>query len=301
MLQTLNEIDQAFAAYATANPKDAQRQAQWKRARSQLVDQFLDVNGKNTTTQTFVNQAFPKALPVIVDALRSQLWAYCAPPYGLCPWARTQLWTEASNVIQGPTFATTIDVAEAIRQNDAGRQETEKLLTYLLDSGSNNDALAELLATTDDMVQVLRDDANLVPFYHVMATATAPTTTDASGNKQEGVVDATTALLARIAGRAYDANNVEVCANELDPNEVMNVALARLVTPMTGANGQPSDTPLEVIIDTIADVNRAAPGTSVKLAGTDYANMANEIGEFLLDGTRGLEQFYAIVRNGTEH
>jgi hypothetical protein len=301
VLETLNEIDQAFAQYAQANPKDTGRQAQWKRARSQLVDQFLDVNGKNTTTQSFVNPATPRILPVIVDVLRSQLWSYCAPPYGLCPWARTNLWTNASNTIGGPTFAAAVDLGDAIRQNDAGRAETEKLLRYLVDAGSSNDALAELLSTTDDIVQVLRDDANLVPFYHVMSTAMVPTTTDGQGNVQRGVVDATTALLARVAGRAYDTNNNEICANELDPNAVLNVALAHLVTPMTGANGQPSDTPLEVILDAIADVNRAAPGTPTKLAGTDYANMANELSEFLLDGTRGLEQFYAIVRNGTEH
>jgi hypothetical protein len=141
----------------------------------------------------------------------------------------------------------------------------------------------------------------MVPFYHLMSSAMAPTTTDAQGNLQRGVVDATTALLARVAGRAYDANNVEICANELDPDAVLNVALAHLVTPMTGSNGQPTETPLEVIIDTIADVNRAAPGAMTKLQGTDYANMANELSEFLLDDQRGLEQFYQIVRNGTEH
>jgi hypothetical protein len=301
VLQTLNEIDQAFTKYAQANPNDAGRQAQWKRARSQLVDQFLSVNGQNTPTQTFVDPATPKALPVIVDALRAQLWAHCAPPYGACSWARTDLWTNASNTIGGPTFATTIDVTEAIRQDAAGRAETEKLLAYLVNSASSNDALAELLATTDDIVQVLRDDTNLVPFYHVMASAAATSTTDAQGNTQRGVLDATTALLSRIAGRAYDASKNEICANELDPDAVLDVALAHLVTPMPGANGQPGETPLEVIVDAIADVNRAAPGDSSKLKGTDYANMANEMSEFFLDPTRGLEQFYAIVRNSTAH
>jgi hypothetical protein len=32
----------------------------------------------------------------------------------------------------------------------------------------------------------------------------------------------------------------------------------------------------------------------------DLGNTANELSEFLLDPERGLEQFYAIVRNGTE-
>jgi hypothetical protein len=35
------------------------------------------------------------------------------------------------------------------------------------------------------------------------------------------------------------------------------------------------------------------------MQGTDLANAANELSEFLLDPQRGLEQYYAIVRNGT--
>jgi hypothetical protein len=301
VLEALDEIDQAFAQYAQANPKDTGRQAQWKTARSQLVDEFLGVNGENTTAQTFVDPSLQHILPVIVGATRSQLWSYCPPGSTTCTWARTTLANNAANTIGGPTFAAAMDLNEAIRQDQTGRTSTEKLLTYLLDSGSSNDALAELLASSDDLIQVMSDDANMVPFYHLMSSAMVPTTTDAQGNVQRGVVDATTALLGRVAGRAYDANNVEICASELDPDAVLNVALAHLVTPMTGSNGQPTETPLEVIIDTIADVNRAAPGATTKLQGADYANMANELSEFLLDDQRGLEQFYQIVRNGTEH
>jgi hypothetical protein len=301
VLETLNEIDAAFAQYAQANPKDTGRQAQWQQARSQLVDEFLSVNGQNTTTQTFADPSLQHILPVVVGAARSQLWSYCPPGSTTCPWARTTLSTNAATTIGGPTFAGAMDLNEAIRQNQTGRTSTEQLLTYLVDAGSGNDALAELLASSDDLIQVMSDDTNMVPFYHVMSSAMVPSTTNAQGNLQRGVVDATTALLARVAGRAYDANSVEICANELDPDGVLNVALAHLVTPMTGSNGQPTETPLEVIVDTIADVNRAAPGATTKLAGTDYANMANELSEFLLDNQRGLEQFYAIVRNGTEN
>jgi hypothetical protein len=301
VLETLNEIDQAFAAYAQSHPADTQRQAQWKRARSQLVDQFLSINGKNTTSQSFANGATPRILPVLLDAVRAQLGAHCPPPAATCPWARTDLWSNASTTIGGPTFAASLDLIEALRKNDAGRIELEKLLTYLSDAGSGNDALAELLSSTDDLVQVLRDDDNLVPLYHLMATAVAPSSKDAQGQEQRGVVDALTALFMRDAGRAYDAQNSEICANELDPNSVLDVALAKLVTPMTGPGGAPGETPLEVILDTIADVNRAAPGAPAKLGAPDYENMASELSAFLLDGTRGLEQFYQVVRNGTAH
>ena len=306
VLEALNEIDQAFAQYAQANPNDTQRQAEWRLARSQLVDQFLSVNGENTPMQSFVDPAVPAILPVLLDAVRSQLAAHCPAGSASCPWARTDLTNNAAATIGGPTFAATMDVLEAIRADTGGRTETEKLLSYLVDAASSNDALAELLGSSDDLIQVLRDDTNLVPLYHVLASAAVPTTTDPQGNKHEGVVDATTALLARVAGRAYDTSKNEICAKELDPNGVLDVALAHLVTPMqrcdaNGQNCQPGETPLEVILDAIADVNRAAPGSPGTMAPSDYANVANELSEFLLDGQRGLEQFYAIVRNGTVH
>lgn len=293
VLEALSRFDEVLA-------KDAQRQAQWKSARSQMVDRFLGVAGQNTPNATFSNTAFPKITPVIVSALRAQLFAHCAPPYGACNWARQDLTKNAGDTIGGPTFAAALDLNEAIRKSDGARTALEKLLAYLADAGSSNDALAEMLASTDDLVQVLRDDANLVPLYHLLATAAEATKTGAHGGERRGAVHALLALLSRLAGRSYDAGGAEICANEVDPDGAMNVALAHLVTPMTDSSGSPGETPLEVILDAIADVNRAAPGASDKLVGSDYANMANELGEFLLDDQRGLEQFYAIVRNGTK-
>jgi hypothetical protein len=305
LLETLDEIDQAFAKYAQANPNDTGRQAQWRHARSRLVDQFFGVKNQNTTSQAFTNQPMTKIAPVLLDLLRAQLLAHCpttanASNASPCTWASKDLWTHAATTIGGPTFATAVDLADAIRKDTSARTQSEALLHYLLNSGSNNDALASLLGATDDIVQVMRDDTNLVPFYHVMATAMSPTTTDSQGNVQRGVVDASTTFLARVAARAYDTNQKEICTNELDPNGVLTAALGRLLTPMQGQNEQPGEAPLEVILDAIADINRAAPGDASKLTGTDYGNMANELQEFLLDGTRGLEQFYAIVRNGTK-
>ena len=69
---------------------------------------------------------------------------------------------------------------------------------------------------------------------------------------------------------------------------------------MTDSNGNPTETPLEFILDAIGDVNRQVPGTPGPVAKLDLANTASELSEFFLDPTRGLEQFYAIVRNGTE-
>ena len=301
VLQTLNGIDQAFATYAQAHPNDAQRKAQWRKARSQLVDQFLSVNGQNTPAQTFKDPSLPKILPVLLDLVRAQVAAHCpGPPFGACAWARKELSQNAALTIGGPTLASVMDLNDAIRTSDPARTSLESLLTYLVDAASNNDALAGFMASADDMIQVLSDDPNLVPLYHVLATGAAPTTKDAAGSVRRGFVDATTGLLGRISGRATQGST-EICANELDPDAVMALAMADLVTPMTDSRGHITQTPLEVILDAVADVNRQAPGTPGPVQSADLGNAATELSEFFLDPQRGLEQFYAIVRNGTAH
>jgi hypothetical protein len=304
VLQALNSIDDQLAAFAAANPTDNQRTAQWKTARSQLVDQFLDVSGQNTPMATFKNAAFPKITPILIDLLRSQLTAHCptsfTPPYAACTWARTDLTTNMSNVVKGPTFAALLDLQDAIRKDDAARTQLELLLNYLLDAASTNDALAGLLTSAADMVQLLRDDANLVPLFHVLSEATAATLVDQKGNVvRKSLTDAQLELLAKISGKAFDTNNTEICSKELDPNQVLSVALQKLVTPMPGEGGKTTQTPLEVILDVIADVNRNAPGAVDKLQGGDYGNIADNVSDFLLNKERGLEQFYEIVRQGT--
>jgi hypothetical protein len=186
-----------------------------------------------------------------------------------------------------------MDLSDAIRKDDDARTQLEALLSYLLDAASDNEALPSMLASTSDIIQLLRDDTNLVPLYHVLAGATAST------KDQKSLVDASTALLARISGRAFDKGGDELCNKELDPNQILTVALSNLVTPMQNADGSPGQTPLQVIMDIIGDVNRAAPDRTDKLDPADYANISDNVIDFLTNKERGLEQFYEIVRQGT--
>ncbi len=296
LTNALHAIDTAFDDYAKSHPDDNARLTQWRSARSQLVDQFLAAQG-NGANASFRNKSFPKITPVLVDVLRAQLFAHCptsfTPPYAKCAWAQTEMTQKMSDVVAGPLFATTMDLLDAIRQNDDARTQLESLLSYLLDSASNNDALASMLASSSDIIQLLRDDANLVPLFHVMASATA---TGKGG--QKSMVDAQTALLARISGRAFTGTQ-EACNKELDPNQILNVALANLVTPMKAADGTLGQTPLQVIIDVIGDVNRLFPDKTEKFGADDYASVTDNVNDFLLNKERGLEQFYEIMRQGT--
>ncbi len=304
--QALNAIDDTFDAYELQNPDDkGERRAGWRRARSQMVDQFLGTTGIKSNA-TFSNPAIPKMTPVIIDMLRAQLYARCPksfnPPYEKCTWAAEELTKKAEEVMGGPLMATGIDVMDAIRSDPEGRRETERLLTYLLDQSSKNDALASLLASANDMLQLLRDDENLIPLFHVIAEAMDASKKDANGRVTEAsLVDAQMALLAKVSGKYIDKDGKEICGKEIDPNQVLAVALGHLVTPIKDGDFK-GQTPLEVIIDVIADVNRVDPTQPYEgtLDKKDYANVSDNIVDFLTNKERGLEQFYEVIRQGTK-
>ncbi len=300
----LSAIDKTFADYDAAHPEEkGERLVRWRRARSQLVDQFVAVSGKGPSSK-FANPTLTKLTPVITELLRSQLYARCprsfSPPYERCAWLQDELPKKMSDTVGGPSFAAAMDLTDALRKDEPARKELQMLMQYLVDEASKNDALQATLASMTDVVQVLKDEQNLVPFIRVASTAMAPSKKDAKGAVLEkGLIDAQSALLAKMAGRALDADGTEICAREIDPNQVITVVLGKLVTPLPDGP-QKGKTPLEVMIDAIAEVNRQDPtqAPEARLANPDYRNISDNVSDFLLNKERGLEQFYEVVRNG---
>ncbi len=304
LTESLNHIDSAFANYQPNGPGDDKRALQWRSARSQLVDQFLGVKGTGPQS-TFAEPALPKIAPVLINMLRAQLFAHCpdsfTPPFKACTWARTEIVNNMADSVKGPLFGAFIDVMDSIRRDDPARVELEALLQYLVTAASENDALASMLASASDALQLLRDDNNLVPLFHAISPALAPSVKNAEGQyTKKSLADAQLALLARISGKYYDGNGTEICAREVDPNAIMSAVLGHLMTPIKDAKGRNSRAPLEVILDVIADVNRADPAQTDKLRAPDYKSIAQNVSSFMLDKQSGLEQFYEVVRQGTQ-
>ncbi|MBX3190234.1 MAG: hypothetical protein KF819_24760 [Labilithrix sp.] len=304
MANALHAIDEAFEQYEAQNPEDKDRRANWRRARSQLVDQFMGVSGAKSTA-VFKNPTMTKMTPVIIDMLRAQLNARCpksfTPPYEKCAWARDELAKKAEETMSGPLMSTGLDVVEAIRADAEGRKELGLLLTYLLDAASKNDALASTLASANDMIQLLKDDENLVPIYHLMSGAMEAKRDESGKTVEKSLVDAQMALLARISGKYFDKDGKEICRREIDPNQVLAVALGNLVTPINDGSFK-GQSPLEVIMDVIADVNRIDPTQPYEgtLDPKDYNSVSENVVDFLLSKERGLEQFYEVIRQGTK-
>ncbi|HYR56611.1 MAG TPA: hypothetical protein VEM39_10855 [Myxococcaceae bacterium] len=280
----------------------ADRKAQWLRARSQLVDQFLGVIGSGSEAR-FSRPGLPRVAITAVDSIRAQLLAKCPgtfnPPYAdRCRWARDEIFSNLKDTLSGPLFAATQDLTEAIRQDTSARLETEKLLTHLVSPPVNDPMRAALLASLADIVQIASDQANFIPILHALSPAVSLSAVDLSGSQLTGMVDAQLSLLTRASGKAFNADNGEVCANEVDPNQVITAVLRRASVPVS-INGSVPQTPLEVFLDVIADVNRAAPEQTGKLRPSDYASIFHEVSDFMLNPEHGLEQFYEVVRQGT--
>lgn len=295
LIDSFKAIDREFDQY-WAETGDGQRHANWLDARSEIVDTFFTVEGTAESAR-FANDAVPAVLPKIIEILQSQIHAHCPDRVeGVpCDWAREELAKNLSEVIAGPTFAASMDVIEAIRNDPDARREIQAFLVYLLDSSSDNDARATTLAAALDLLQILQDDTNLQPLYQVASKAVAPSIVDDEGRVvHRGAADALIEVLTRVFARDYDGSQ-QVCMSAVDPHRTVAFLLQNLVTPM----GEGEETPIEVILSVIGDVNRADPSATSKFDAEDYENIGRETGMFFLDEASGLEQVWEVVRQAT--
>lgn len=257
----------------------AARQGQWKRARSQLVDAFLAVDGEGSTAK-FHNPTVTPTLIATLKLLREQLNANCPDREGgaACAWAKKDLGDKLAGVMSRPLFAALVDMTDQVRKDEAARRQLEAFLQYALSAAtSDGEALQGTLSSISDVLQVLADDATLTPILRVAAAGAAPDS-DPDGPGAGGV---TVKVLKALTDDKYDRYHV------------IDSVLPNLVTPMNGS----SLSPIEIFMDVIADVNRvdAAKGSG-PMAPDDYQGVTSTMEAFMLDKTRGLEQLYTIIQ-----
>jgi hypothetical protein len=255
--------------------------ATWRSARSKLVDVFLDVDqpGGDPSKSTFKNAAIRAAGPILLDVLEDRIAEHKAKG-DFDAWVHGDFAKEFQESIESPILASTMDLMEKIYGDTKARSAVGDLLVYLAKQGSKNDALASTLNAVQDLLQVVGDDQNMVPLYHAFAVAAAP----------DGATKRSLDLIDRI--RRAEADPDFAAAH--DNRRVIPKVLGFAVKPM----GTSQITPIEVFIDVVSDLHRADPKSSdAYFAPVDYGSVAKNVQEFLVDPTRGLEQFYAIVKN----
>ena len=290
LIDASSAMDDAFDRHAAEHPRAPDRRTAWERALSRLSDQFLTVQGERAES-TFSNPLLSRLLPPALDVLRSELHARCpdtfTPPYARCAWMRDTLIQDVRDTLGGPLFATGWDFLEAARQDAALRARADGLTGYLLDPASPHEAWPTLLGASVDVVQWLASDGRRrVPLAHLTAGALRP----------DDLVDAALVLGRRVAGKAYTEDGAtQVCAREMDPNELMSGVLMRLVTPTAIPGEARPRTPWEVLTEAVADVQRVVPGHAEARSPEDYQRIGRELASFLLDPEHGLERFYAVA------
>jgi hypothetical protein len=294
LIDALKGFDQRLADWAQANAGDDRTPA-WRRARSQLVDQLFQIDGTGKDSKLH-NPAVQTMLPILLSTLRAQIAANCPDPTKVCTWARTELPNKVRDVVTGPTFASMLDVADAVRADEPARTELEKLLVFLLQSAQGDAQKATLTAIVDTL-QVLEDDANLTALLHAGADAAGGEDLDKDGHVvSRGLLLSLVEVLSRVLMEQHDAAGNRLCGKEIDPNRTLAVVLKNLVTPPP--DGRPP--PIDVLIDVAADVNRRRPEITTKLIPDDYASISFEVGDFCANTTRGLEQVYTVIKQATK-
>ncbi len=273
----LHGMDVAFET--SSLPDAADRRSKWKRARSELVDQFLSVSGQ-AAGSAFRNEAVPRTLHAILQVLREQLNANCPnrETTGECDWARVQLGKKLNDVLAGAVFASVADITEAINANESSRRELGRFFSYALTSTASVDALAGLLASTSDMMQVLAADGEVAPILNAVSTAANP----AGDQDGPGCADQMLQVLDALSSDRYDRYHV------------LDHVLPALVTPIDGGAGA---SPLEIVADVLAEVNRADAALETPLNQADYGYVFATMRELFASETRGFEQLYFIVKN----
>ena len=294
LIDALKGFDKAFDEHKTKVPGDDRHPA-WGRARSQIIDQLFAVDMPGPKAR-LKNASVEKVLPILVSAIRSQVAANCPDPTVSCTWGRKDLPNKVRDVVTGPTFATVLDLVDAIRADEPARTELERLLVFLLES-AESDASRSMLTSMVDLLQVFEDDASLSALLHAVSSAAAPEVLDPSGHvASRGLLIASIEAMQRILGEARTADGTRLCSKEIDPNRTLAVVLRRLVTPPKDGGAAP----IEMLIDVAADVNRQRPQDLTKLGPGDYASIASEVADFCANQSRGLEQVYTVIKQATK-
>ncbi|MFO0741764.1 MAG: hypothetical protein U0270_38060 [Labilithrix sp.] len=292
----INEEEEVLA-------RDKTREHQWLKARSNIVDEFLTINGRGADAK-FADPGIPQIAPVIIGLLRAQRLAKCKSDTD-CPALRQDLSKEMEEDLKKPVFTSALDLLDAVLADKPMRGEIGRMTSYMFRadgklggdttasasstpfSGSKKGpgVLDQSLAALVDALGAVGDLSDVRRMYPFLA-------------KSLDDLDPQLSLLSRLNARAYDANGNEICSKELDPEEAIRNSLARLSLPVT-VEGKPTRPALQIFLDAIADVNRVDASSDGPLEPDDYMNVFKNVHELLTDPKSGLEQLYASVKNAT--
>ncbi len=273
-----------LASMDRALERDPARLMRWRSARTAIAEQLLRPTAGSSPR--LANRRALALLRAVVPFARARI-AEHRTAGDLTPWSRG-LTARAESTLGSAATSAALDFLVAVEADPAARDAIAALVAYLIDDASANDALDTTLLALADLLQVLEDDANLTPLLRALAVALASdpraaVDTGAALTTDGAVTDATLTLIRRV--------------DALDDRGALLAVLANLVSlPAESAAASPDETPLETIVDVIAEVNRRDPGAGGTLAADDYRAILETTRDFLRDEDRGMERLYRVVQ-----
>lgn len=304
LLDALNAIDRRFEG------ENEQRLAPWREARSQLVDVLLDVERATPGETRFKNPRSRALLLNVIDLLRDRVATYkkeeadCVAAGGstqtcrnLHDWA-LGLTPRLEKSLGQPISAALLRLLDQFwgMESDPGGQ----LLTlahHLSQEkadviGAENVVFDTTLLALTDLLQVLENSDNVAPVMHFLARAIAP-------NALEVTADGTTELELE-QGALEKTLKLMRALKRLDvTKDGEQTTFTQLLRAFATPHGTHGETPLEVILDVIAEVNRTQPGKDdgTPLSGPDLRAVLRESSQFLSSERHGIERLYDIIQS----
>lgn len=274
MLDALNAMDRDLGA-------DAERLREWRTARHQIAEQFL---ATSTLGEEF-RFGNPRARAILVTALpfaRERIAEHRAAG-DLREWSTT-LHSRLADAMREPLMSALVRFLDAVNDDPDARASLAALMGYLVTVASDNDAFISTLHAAADALMVMEDERNIVPLMNALGEAMAPNVREviASGGELD------------IEGSAVrDSLALVQDIGEVDTARTLPAILQNAVA--LPSEGDPI-TPLETILDVLAEVNRAEPNAGGSLRADDYRSLLGRVSDFMLDEEHGLERLNGVVQ-----
>jgi hypothetical protein len=295
VLDALKEIDQA-----RDQADQLDRKPIWLEARSKLVDHFLTVTRDDTDPEAplyaLKNKVAKRVALHLVPWVRERMAAHPLPPEDPAlrdprveyrdAWVE-RLPTRLADVLGHPVTAAVLDLLDVVWDEEKAGAEFAKVAAYLMDP--NRDAFAGMVVAAADTLMLLDRDPDLTPLVQFAALALAPNVFDVLNGGSGGDLKVTDGAVYR--GLELTRRIAELSSGP-EPSTISKL-LKNAVLP--NAEGE---SPLEILIDGAAEVNRADPRqpSDKPLLVEDYRSVFRQVMEFLTDEDRGMERLYKVIQ-----
>jgi hypothetical protein len=188
-------------------------------------------------------------------------------------WVSQTLTANTRDLLTHPVLAAMADLAASLTAASGPRTALEALLRDAFDETTSPAVFAMLRTASADLIQLLADDADLVPIAHLAGRLLAP-------------------------GKPYLATQLEVLQELTAADDA--AVLVRLAGQMFSGydTADPGVPAIAAIANAIGEVDRQRPGVDLHAAWTkdDFASVLANVAAFLREEKRGLPRFIAIVK-----